>query len=148
MQTTLNWRPYHREQLPPLWRDWLGIRGSLTKALEEKGGQSCIVTVHREGYDYPLKAHWVREVTLSQQRPLVHARSVLPRALIEASPEFAQLGTTALGRLLFSHDPNIYRGVIEVAQQADGLWARRSCFQVRMHAVWVYEVFLDAVALL
>lgn len=159
MRKKSDWQPYPFARVPSPWCYWLGIPGSLTKALEEKSGQACVVTIRREAYDYPLPeeceflslavgdTHWVREVTLSQQqRPLVNARSVFPRALIHSFPEFAQLGTQVLGNLLFSNDLGIYRGEIEVAKLPSDVWARRSRFHVREHQIVVCEVFLHAVA--
>jgi chorismate--pyruvate lyase len=167
-----NWMPYVAEDIPSLWRFWLGVPGSLTKALEEKGGSPCILEIQQEGYTQPwldeceflsLEAgsiNWVREITLSQETRLIYARSVFPSSLIASSPVFSELGTNVLASLLFS-DPDIRRGDIEVAKLSQGhalfdriassspfLWARRSRFHVRDQQLLVCEVFLDAVAAL
>lgn len=173
MPSLPHWQEYH-DNFPQPWGTWLGVPGSLTGALQKRGGEPCQLQVQREDYAFPWsdeceflelasnEKHWVREITLSQKLPLVYARSIFPQALIAHHPQFTQLGGGVLAEVLFN-DPHIYRGDIEVAKlhsehvlfthiasvglvgKDQSLWARRSRFHIKNHQLMVCEVFLDAI---
>lgn len=158
------------DQLPaplaPALHDWLYVdKGSLTRRLTELAdGAFSVIPLHQAWQ--PLRADeclalgvpaasegWVREVYLcGHEQPWVFARSVAPRAQLEAAGlDLQSLGNRSLGELLFS-DPAFARGQLEAchyppqwlpqAQRVDGLWARRSCFRQNRLGVLVAEVFL------
>jgi len=96
---------------------------------------------------------WVREVYLrGHQQPWVFARSVAAKSVLQIGGfDMEALGARSLGGLLFSDNAfergpmqvcQYPRGGLPVADQADGLWARRSRFSRGPLSVLVAEVFL------
>ena len=163
------WRALDQLSPTPTAReyDWLNEQGSLTRRLTALSAEHFAVEPLLEGWQTlrddecaalgvaPGSAGWVREVYLrGHGQPWVFARSVAARQVLEAHP-FAldQLGTRALGHLLFS-DPAFSRQPIEAcrypgdllppAVRAEGLWGRRSLFSRGALGVLVAEVFLPA----
>jgi chorismate--pyruvate lyase len=150
-------------ELPASWRDWLFSCDSLTRRLSALAGGQFSVQPLQEGWQSlradecralglpPAARGWVREVYLrGAGQAWVFARSVAAHSQGEGL-DLAQLGCRSLGELLFS-DQAFQRGAIEAcrypsawlppAMQADGLWARRSCFSRGALQVLVAEVFL------
>lgn len=145
-------------------RNWLAERGSLTArlaALAKTHNSALRIQVLHEGWGLPSAEEarclglrrgeyaWLREVLLiGADAAWVQARSVLPRrSLCGLNRRLTRLGNASLGSLLF-RDPALVRGPIRYAQlygQNDQrLWARRSTFYLRGHAVLVAEAFLPA----
>ncbi|RMT77781.1 putative chorismate pyruvate-lyase [Pseudomonas viridiflava] len=149
----------------PVILDWLFNQDSLTRRLDllSDGGFSVIPLF--EGWQ-PLRDDecaalalprasegWVREVyLLGNDSRWVFARSVAARSALETGGlQMDALGSRSLGELLFS-DPAFERGALQVcrypqrwlppADSAEGLWARRSCFNRGSLSVLVAEVFL------
>ena len=156
----------HLPALPDeLTLDWLFDQGSLTRRLTALSNDAFSVRPLFEGWQ-TLRADectalglpensegWVREVyLLGHQQPWVFARSVAAKsALQEGGLNMDELGTRSLGELLFC-DNAFKRGALQVchyprdglpvADQTDGLWARRSCFTRGPLSLLVAEVFL------
>ena len=156
----------HLPALPDeLTLDWLFDQGSLTRRLTALSNHAFSVLPLFEGWQ-TLRADectalglcensegWVREVyLLGHHQPWVFARSVAARsALQEGGLDMDALGTRSLGELLFCDDA-FERGALQVcryprdglpvADQADGLWARRSRFTRGPLSLLVAEVFL------
>lgn len=156
----------HLPGLPDeLTLDWLFDKGSLTRRLTALSNDAFSVLPLFEGWQ-TLRADecaalgltensegWVREVyLLGHQQPWVFARSVAAKsALQEGGLNMDELGTRSLGELLFCDDA-FERGALQVcrypraglpvADQTDGLWARRSRFTRGSLSLLVAEVFL------
>ncbi|WP_300732431.1 chorismate lyase [Pseudomonas sp.] len=152
--------------LPPAQTlDWLFDEGSLTRRLTALSEGAFSVLPLFEGWQ-PLRPDecaglelpdasvgWVREVHLcGHGQPWVFARSVAAKSSLEGGGlNMDELGTRSLGELLFS-DHAFERGELQVchypsaalplADRADNLWARRSCFVRGALSVLVAEVFL------
>ncbi|WP_099270095.1 MULTISPECIES: chorismate--pyruvate lyase family protein [Pseudomonas] len=163
----VNW--LERESLEataePLVQAWLFHRDSLTRRLTALSSDHFSVTPLVEGWqalrddecvalDLPEQSvGWVREVYLrGHGEKWVFARSVAARsALQESGLHMDELGTRSLGELLFC-DPEFDRGSLQVcrypaawlpvADAAEGLWGRRSCFSRGPLKILVAEVFL------
>ncbi|NMY77350.1 chorismate lyase [Pseudomonas rhodesiae] len=151
----------------PLTLDWLFDEGSLTRRLTELSNEGFSVTPLFEGWQplredecvalqlAPASIGWVREVYLrGHGRPWVFARSVAARSALQGDGlQMEELGSRSLGELLFC-DRAFTRQAIEVcryplhwlpaADQADGLWARRSRFDRGTLSVLVAEIFLPS----
>lgn len=151
----------------PLTVDWLFDEGSLTRRLTELSNEGFSVTPLFEGWQplredecvalqlAPASIGWVREVYLrGHGQPWVFARSVAARSALQGDGlQMDELGSRSLGELLFC-DRAFTRQAIEVcryprhwlpaADQADGLWARRSRFDRGALSVLVAEIFLPS----
>ena len=151
----------------PLTLDWLFDEGSLTRRLTELSNEGFSVTPLFEGWQplredecvalqlAPASIGWVREVYLrGHGQPWVFARSVAARSALQGDGlQMDELGSRSLGELLFC-DRAFTRQAIEVcryplhwlpaADQADGLWARRSRFDRGALSVLVAEIFLPS----
>ena len=151
----------------PLTLDWLFDEGSLTRRLTELSNEGFSVTPLFEGWQplredecvalqlAPASIGWVREVYLrGHGQPWVFARSVAARSALQGDGlQMEELGSRSLGELLFC-DRAFTRQAIEVcryplhwltaADQADGLWARRSRFDRGALSVLVAEIFLPS----
>jgi chorismate lyase len=150
------------------YRNWLIDEGSLTRRLQTK----CVCfSVHcvRQGWMVPLPdeaallglrsgtAAWVREVWLQDgDRPLVFARSVLPRSSLRGAwRKLGKLGNRPLGAALFSdarvvRRPLAFRKLarrhsMRMAAGQTALWARRSVFVRAGRGILVTEAFLPGV---
>lgn len=148
---------------------WLANADSMTRALEEASGVSCQIVIQKEGWDAPWKdendilgvvaldSFWIREVILTTHKPVMFARSVFPRKLLEQFPQLMNLGSQPLGKILFADDNMFQRGPIEVAEISTGdflwkqipsslrpetTWARRSMFHSAVSSFLLNEVFL------
>ncbi len=107
---------------------------------------------------------WVREVVLTTHRPVMFARTIFPKNLIDKFPELASLGKQPLGKTIFSDGSHIFqRGNIEFAQinhehllwqqvpeavREQMFWARRSLFHSEWGSFLLSEVFFSYVATL
>ncbi|WP_460132782.1 chorismate--pyruvate lyase family protein [Pseudomonas sp. S1_E04] len=151
----------------PSTLNWLFDEGSLTRRLTWLSGESFSVTPLFEGWQplrddecaalnlAPATIGWVREVYLrGHGQPWVFARSVASRSALQGDGlQMDELGSRSLGELLFC-DHAFTRQAIEVcrypgqwlpiADQADGLWARRSRFDRGTLSVLVAEIFLPS----
>jgi chorismate--pyruvate lyase len=166
------WQPPQKRIIPQrLWR-WLTNTGSLTQLLEQHSQQGFSVKVLLSGWQSPtleearrLKCDaqqkvFCREVLLLDgETPRIFARTVVPIVSYPALKQrLTALGNASLSALLFS-DPTVERGPLEVSRLTQGdvllehaqlatestfdhLWARRSCFKLKGHALLVSEVFL------
>lgn len=164
-----SWRTLSKvTDIPSTWRPWLENTGSMTRALEEASGEACQILVQKEAWQKPWEDEqisgegdalcWVREVIVIARKPMIFARAVFPRALIEDYPEFMRLGTLPLGHILFAKGVRAFqRGAIEVAEISAGqplwaqipetmrpekCWARRSIFSASSSSFLLSEVFL------
>ncbi|MBK5546343.1 chorismate lyase [Pseudomonas sp. TH04] len=151
----------------PLTLDWLFDEGSLTRRLTRLSNDGFSVTPLFEGWQplredecaalglAPATVGWVREVYLrGHGQPWVFARSVAARSALQGDGlHMDALGSRSLGELLFC-DHAFTRQPIEVchyprqwlpsADQADGLWGRRSRFDRGPLSVLVAEIFLPS----
>lgn len=163
----VNW--HERESLgnaaEPLVLQWLFHQDSLTRRLTTLSSDHFSVTPLFEGWqvlrddeclalELPERSvGWVREVYLrGHGEKWVFARSVAARStLLESGLHMDKLGTRSLGELLFC-DPAFDRGTLQVcrypaswlpvADAAEELWGRRSCFSRGPLKILVAEVFL------
>ena len=162
----LNQSLLHPLPAPPAL-DWLFDEGSLTRRLTHLSNDGFSVTPLFEGWqplrddecaalDLPAASiGWVREVYLrGHGQAWVFARSVAARSALQGDGlHMDELGSRSLGELLFC-DQAFTRQAIEVchyprawlpqADQANGLWARRSRFDRGALSVLVAEVFLPS----
>lgn len=146
---------------------WLFNEDSLTRRLTWLSNDGFSVTPLFEGWQplrhdecaalglAPASIGWVREVYLrGQGQPWVFARSVAARSALQGDGlPMDELGSRSLGELLFC-DRAFTRKAIEVchyprpwlpvADQVDGLWARRSRFDRGPLSVLVAEIFLPS----
>lgn len=163
---------FHETNIPEIWLLWLGNADSMTRALEEASGVPCQIAVQKEGWQLPWvdecemlsldEECWIREVVIITRQPVMFARSVFPRALVERFPNLMTLGSNPLGKTIFA-DNTFQRGPIEVAEISTGQalwqqipqslrsekhWARRSLFYSSVSPFLLSEVFLPYVVTL
>jgi len=159
-----------RRSLPPLVRDWLGLETSMTAQVALAAGGPVDVEVLRQAsgrfladerrfFPGAVGPATVREVCLSSGgRPLLVARTVLVSRRLQAHPTIRNLGTRALGSLLFADGPPTYtaRQVARLGAEAPlfalvrrrhpGLapsyWARRTLYRLFGEPLLVTEVVL------
>lgn len=150
---------------PAEWRDqlgsrraldtWLGLTGSLTRALREACPAGVDLRIHRRS-QAPVPASgasllgigasepvWLREVwLLCGEAAVVFARSWIPDGVLPDPGEYP------LGDRLFEPDSGVDRVSLEAAPVTgpDGstLWARRSLHASAEGRLMVGEVFLPA----
>ncbi len=176
-----HWKKLFQDaDIPAVWMPWLANADSMTGALEEASGTQCQIVVQKEGWQLPWPDEvelllstagascgspcWIREVVIITRQPVMFARTVFPRQLVEHFPKLMTLGTQPLGKIIFA-DPNdaFKRGAIEVAEISTGqtlwkqvplslrpekCWARRSLFHSSVAPFLLSEVFLPYVATL
>ena len=159
--------------LSPVLRSLLLDRGSLTRRLVALSTAGFHVRVDSMRWTMPRIAEalatcesWrrlalVREVTLMDgDRPMVYARSIIPRAVLVGSyRRLAHLGQRPLGELLFS-DPDVRRGNTRLlrlsrnaplfaaaearaAARLPEFWGRCTLFYIHKRPLLVTEIFLD-----
>lgn len=150
------------------YRHWLRTEDSLTRRLQTAFADFRVANVCQyRAHPMPDEADLlglrpdqtalVREVWLqSGNRPLIFARSVLPRnSLRGAWRDLGRLGPRPLGAILFA-DPKVRRTPlsfcklsrhhpISVRLGLNGLWARRSVFVRSGRPILVTETFLPGV---
>ena len=159
-----------RLALPPRLRDWLALETSMTAQVALAAGGPVDVEVLRQGLGrflpderrfFPGAAGpaTVREVCLSSGgRPLLVARTVLVSRRLQAHPTIRNLGTRALGSLLFADGPPVWtaREVARIGANAPlfrlvrrrhpGLapayWGRRTLYRLFGEPLLVTEVVL------
>lgn len=161
--------------IPDVWHSWLSNTGSMTQALEKASGVKMQVLVQKEGWQIPWKDEgeslfvgatdwspcWVREVVLITHEPVIFARSVFPKKLIDRFPKILAIGNQPLGHTLFG-DEIFKRGEIEVVEvmasdhlydqmpaslkTTEKFWARRSLFHSSVAPLLLSEVFFLCVA--
>lgn len=168
-------RPPRASVCAPL-RAWLTDPASLTRRIRARCGVFAVkvlcqrlARVHRdEAALFGLHAGecaWVREVVLiADGRPVVFARTVLPRCNVRGAWKlFHGIGSQPLGAALFA-DPRIVRERLTCARldvrdaryhralaagggadEVAALWARRSIFRLHGRGLLVTEVFLPAI---
>ena len=177
------WKKLSQEtDIPAILLPWLANADSMTRALEEASGMSCQIVVQKEGWQMPWADEvelllsdvgaknfsplpcWIREVVIITRQPVIFARSVFPRKLIEQFPKLMELGSQSLGKTIFADGDNKFqRGPIEVAEISTGqslwgqvpsslrpetCWARRSMFHSSASPFLLSEVFLPYVTTL
>jgi chorismate lyase len=156
--------------LPPRVRDWLALQTSMTARVALAAGGPVDVEVLRQGPGRfrPDERHFfpgavgpatVREVCLSSAgRPLLVARTVLVSRRLQAHPTIRNLGTRALGSLLFADGPPAYSArqvaclgadapLFRLVRQrhpglASGYWARRTLYRLFGEPLLVTEIVL------
>ncbi|EYD77663.1 Chorismate--pyruvate lyase [Rubellimicrobium mesophilum DSM 19309] len=159
-----------RLALPPRIRDWLALGSSMTAQVALAAGGPVDVEVLRQGPGrlLPDERHFfpgaigpatVREVCLSVRgRPLLVARTVLTSRRLQAHPTIRNLGTRALGSLLFVDGPPAWTarqvallgpgaplfGLVRQRHPgiAGGYWARRTLYRLFGEPLLVTEVLL------
>lgn len=175
MSFASDWQKLFQEtDIPAILLPWLANADSMTRALEEASGVQCQIVVQKEGWQMPWSDEcetllqndecWIREVVIITRQPVLFARSVFPRQLIEYFPKLMELGSQSLGKTIFGDGDNKFqRGSIEVAEISAGqslwervpqslrpekCWARRSMFHSVVSPFLLSEVFLPYVATL
>ena len=163
---------FQATHIPAIWLPWLANADSMTRALEEASGVQCQIAVQQEGWQLPWidecemlsldEECWIREVVIITRQPVMFARSVFPRELVECFPNLMTLGSQPLGKTIFA-DNTFQRGLIEVAEistgqflweqvpsslRPDACWARRSLFHSYVSPFLLSEVFLSNVTTL
>ena len=166
---TLRWfsvkHQHHRRltaELPLV--PWLIAQGSLTQQLRHYAdGKFSVVRLHESlqhpNFDevkrlhlHPRQRVWVREVLLfgNEQKPWVHARSVMPlKTLSGSGRRLKLLKNRSLGSLLFERGgvqiiPKFkQRQARELVQLSEG-WTRRTTYVWHKKYLLVQETFLPA----
>lgn len=153
----LRWRDgrrYRSTQMPVQLRPWLFAEGSLTQRLLALSGGNVRVELLAQRWQRPAPGEarllgidptaraLVREVILhGSGEPWVYARSILPEATLAGDlRRLRQLQNSSLGALLFTF-PQLQRRPFELAH-SQGLWGRRSRFEIDARALIVGEFFL------
>ena len=153
----VRWHPgaqYLRAQLPETLRPWLFAEGSLTQRLIALSGDRFRVQVLAQCWQRPAPAEahllgqpptaraLIREVILfGGDQPWVYARSILPASTLTGDlRRLRKLQNSSLGALLFTY-PDLHRQPFELAC-SNGLWGRRSRFELGRRALIVSEFFL------
>lgn len=136
--------------------DWLRLKDSMTRRFEQHC-QKVTVEVLFEGfvegqrqdraalYGLPNEPrYWRREVILrGDGEPWLAGLTLIPESTL-TGPELAlgQLGTTPLGRYLFSSS-TLTRDFIDIGR-SQGLWGRRSLLRLSGKPLLLSELFLPA----
>lgn len=153
----VRWHPgahWLRARLPLPLRPWLFAEGSLTRRLLAQSGGRFRVQVLAQCWQRPAAGEarllgmaptacaLVREVILSGNgQPWVYARSILPATTLTGDlRRLRRLQDSSLGALLFTY-PQLHRQPFEIAH-SNGLWGRRSRFELGARALIVSEFFL------
>ncbi len=123
-----------RKTLPPDLQSWLRESESLTQRLRSQWEnvtvqvlfecqQTPFLTESRILKSSQYRYHLVREVILlSNQQPLILARTVIPAATLKiAQGNLTRLGTKPLGEILFS-EPSLKRKPLAIARIEPHLW--------------------------
>lgn len=155
--------------LPPVWRDWLLDKGSLTRRLQQCCDGRFHVELLSQGLERPMLSEaralgrpatelaLVRQVRLHcDEQEWVFARTVIPLPSLNSGlRRLTRLGAKPLGAVLFA-DPRMQRGPIEITQIKprhrlhrlamptgnEPLWGRRSVFILRDCPLLVSEFFM------
>lgn len=139
-------------------RDWLLLENSMTQRLAQHC-QHITINVTRQGFTRKLHAtnerpwlpcasrYWLREVILAgDNEPWLVARTLVPETTLcdakQQLQQLQQLGDTPLGHYLFSHE-QLTRDFIHIGR-CNGLWGRRSRFQLSGNPLLLTELFLAA----
>ena len=149
--------------------DWLLDEASLTDRLINFYKEVFSVKLLNESWTRPLESEigllensgnekvLIRKVILClDKRPVVFARSIIPKFAIEGSlSHLHNLGDKSLGAILFD-TPGIFRSSFEIALisgtnpylpqeffQTNPVWGRRSCFSISSNKIIVSEIFLN-----
>jgi chorismate--pyruvate lyase len=154
----------------PTLTGWLRERGSLTRRLRALCGADFRVEVIGEDWRKPFpgeakllklpsrKLVWTREVALlAGSRPLVLARSVMPREMLRGRHALlSHLGQRPLGEWLFTN-PDLRRLALEFARvpadhwrtgpanargRGAAIWGRRALYRIARQRLLVCEFFL------
>lgn len=154
---SLRWhdgRQWLRPQLPALLRPWLFAEESLTQRLVDASGGAFRVQLLTQRWQRPALSEarlldldpaaltLVREVILfGKGQPWVYGRSILPAQTLTGNlRRLRKLQDSSLGALLFSY-PQLQRRPFEITC-SNGLWGRRSRFELGSRALIVSEFFL------
>ena len=149
--------------------DWLLDEASLTDRLINFYKEVFSVKPLNQSWTLPLESEvallknssdekaLIRKVILClDKRPVVFARSIIPKIAIEGPLSHLQnLGDKSLGAILFD-TPGIFRSSFEIALisgnnpylpqqffQTNPVWGRRSCFSISSNKIIVSEIFLN-----
>lgn len=143
------------EGLSAAFLDWLLLEDSMTKRFEQHCSRVTVDIVREEFVTADevqseaellptAQRYWLREILLcGDGEPWLVGRTVVPESTL-AGPELAlqQLGTTPLGRYLFSSS-TLTRDFIQIGRSAD-LWGRRSRLRLSDKPLMLTELFLPA----
>ncbi|HFO0273281.1 TPA: chorismate lyase [Enterobacter asburiae] len=141
------------QELSAAWLDWLLLEDSMTKRFEQYCSQVTVriiretfigqeECVFEAGLLPDSECYWLREVILcGDDEPWLMGRTVVPESTLNG-PELAlkQLGTTPLGRYLFSSS-SLTRDYIQVGR-SEALWGRRSRLRLSGKPLLLTEIFL------
>ena len=149
--------------------DWLLDEASLTDRLINFYEEVFSVKPLNQSWTLPLESEiallessgdekaLIRKVVLClDKRPVVFARSIIPKIAIEGPLSHLQnLGDKSLGAILFD-TPGLFRSSFEIALisgnnpclpqeffQTNPVWGRRSCFSISSSKIIVSEIFLN-----
>ena len=149
--------------------DWLLDEASLTDRLINFYEEVFSVKPLNQSWTLPLESEiallessgdekaLIRKVVLClNKKPVVFARSVIPKIAIEGPLSHLQnLGDKSLGAILFD-TPGLFRSSFEIALisgnnpylpqeffQTNPVWGRRSCFSISSNKIIVSEIFLN-----
>ena len=149
--------------------DWLLDEASLTDRLINFYEEVFSVKSLNQSWTLPLESEiallessgdekaLIRKVVLClNKKPVVFARSVIPKIAIEGPLSHLQnLGDKSLGAILFD-TPGLFRSSFEIALisgnnpylpqeffQTNPVWGRRSCFSISSNKIIVSEIFLN-----
>jgi len=151
--------------------DWLLEQGSLTARIKNTFSEPFSVSVKAQGWAKPFLSDaqclnqrpqvygLVREVLLNiAGKPVVFARTTLPRNVAHDLQDLTHLGTKPLGEVIFSY-PDLQRVGLDLAkidtrqlnpsmqEHLAGhsvIWARRNTYQINKRVFLVSEFFLPA----
>lgn len=151
----LSFFPEIPEELSSAYLDWLLLEDSMTKRFEQHCSRVTVILLREEFVTadehlpeaelLPLaQRYWLREILLcGDGEPWLVGRTVVPESTL-AGPELAlqQLGTTPLGRYLFSLS-TLTRDFIQIGRSAE-LWGRRSRLRLSDKPLLLTELFLPA----
>lgn len=143
-----------RQDLPLAIREWLEMKGSLTKHLTALAGGRFRVEICQHGWGkitgieaevLGVPRHtmaWIREVKLygDTEQAWVKARSIIPiSSLNKKARIFRYLGKRPMGKILFfRHEPACQRWIYSTALG----WARMNLYHWYGCPLLVEEVFL------
>jgi chorismate--pyruvate lyase len=143
------------DQLPAVWRYWVQLPGSLTRALQDRSDAFSVQVLAEENLllDTPLKAFagqaeqsacWSRQVALCDNKtPWVMAHTLVTQASLAGQLQaLTGLNNRPLGELLFT-TPGVYKDQLEITRTRDG-WGRRARYWLHDCPVLVAEFFMDA----
>ena len=148
-------KEFHNESIDTHVKSWLTETGPITNRIKSNGTfkleliKDEVGTVNRIDANFlgeDLGEIKIREVVLlSNNKPKVFARSLIPNRTIEKGlSELGELGSKPLGDILFEKEifKKIEMVFAKFSESGNLYWGRKSKYLVKVYPLSVMEIFL------